>query len=75
MRCILARRANRATESAKAKKEIERLEKDIESKRARLADETFRSKAPENVVRNMENTLREREIELQKLRERLKQLA
>jgi len=66
---------DKATESAKAKKEIERLEKDIESKRARLADETFRSKAPENVVRNMENTLREREIELQKLRERLKQLA
>ncbi len=65
---------DKAAEPAKIKKEIERLEKDIESKSARLADETFRSKAPENVVRNMENTLREREIELQKLRERLKQL-
>jgi valyl-tRNA synthetase len=65
---------DKAAESAKLRKEIERLEKDIESKRARLADNTFRSKAPENIVRNMENTLREREIELQKFRERLKQL-
>ena len=65
---------DKASESAKIKKEIERLEKDIESKRARLADETFRSKAPENVVRNMENTVREREVELQKLRERRKQI-
>jgi valyl-tRNA synthetase len=66
---------DKTAELAKAKKEIERLEKDIESKRARLADETFRSKAPETVVRNMESTLREREIELQKLRERIKQFA
>ena len=65
---------DKAAESARAKKEIERLEKDIDSKRSRLADETFRSKAPENVVRNMESTLREREIELQKSRDRLKQL-
>jgi valyl-tRNA synthetase len=55
-------------------KEIERLASDIESKRAKLSDEAFRSKAPQKVVENMENTLREREIELQKLRERLKQL-
>jgi valyl-tRNA synthetase len=65
---------DKAAESAKAQKEIERLEKDIDSKRARLADETFRSKAPETVVRNMENTLREREVELEKLKDRLKQL-
>jgi valyl-tRNA synthetase len=65
---------DKAAESAKAKKEIERLEKDIESKRARLADETFRSKAPEKVVRDMENVLRERTIELQKFKDRLAQL-
>ena len=66
---------DKVAEIAKLKKAVEQLEKDIESKRARLADETFRSKAPENVVRNMENTLWEREIELRKLRDRLKQLA
>jgi len=65
---------DKAAEGAKLKKEIERIEKDIESKTARLGDETFRSKAPEKVVRDMENTLAERKIELQKLRERLKQL-
>ncbi|HKQ86056.1 MAG TPA: class I tRNA ligase family protein, partial [Candidatus Acidoferrales bacterium] len=67
--------SDKKAERLRVTKEIERLEKDIESKRARLADETFRSKAPENVVRNMESTLRERETELQKLRDRLKQLA
>ena len=66
---------DKAAELAKTQKEIERLAKDIESKRARLGDETFRSKAPEKIVRDMENTLREREIELQKQRDRLKQLA
>jgi valyl-tRNA synthetase len=65
---------DKAAEIAKLKKEIERLTKDIGSKRSRLADETFRSKAPEKVVRDMELTLDEREIELQKLIERLKQL-
>jgi valyl-tRNA synthetase len=75
MRIAYGEGIDKAAESAKAKKEIERLEKDIESKRGRLADKTFRSKAPEKVVRDMENTLREREIELQKFRDRLAQLA
>ena len=65
---------DKAAEAAKAAKEIDRLAKDIVSKRARLADDTFRSKAPETIVRQMETTLREREIELRKLEERLKQL-
>jgi valyl-tRNA synthetase len=61
-------------EIAKLRKERERVAKDVESKRARLADGTFRSKAPEHVVRGMETTLAEREAELGKLSERLKQL-
>ena len=65
---------DKVAEKAKLLKEIEGLEKGNASKRARLADETFRSKAPEKVVRDMENTLREREIELQKLKDRLRQL-
>ncbi len=66
---------DKAAEIAKAKKEIERLEKDVASKEARLDDEAFRSKAPVEVVRNMETTLAERKSELAKLRARLSQLS
>jgi valyl-tRNA synthetase len=61
-------------EAAKLRKERERLVKDIESKRARLGDAAFRSKAPEQVVRGMETALAEREAELKKLEARLAQL-
>ena len=55
-------------------KEKERLEKDIASKSARLADDTFRSRAPEQVVRSLEATLQERQREYEKLVARLAQL-
>jgi valyl-tRNA synthetase len=61
-------------EIARLKKEIERLARDIESKKARLADETFLSKAPAKIVEDLKATLAGREIEYQKLLERLKQL-
>ena len=61
-------------ETAKLKKEIERLAKDIESKKARLADETFLSKAPPKIVDDLKATLAERIIEHQKLLDRLAQL-
>ncbi len=61
-------------EAGKLRKERERLAKDIESKRARLGDAAFRSKAPEQVVRGMESALAEREAELKRLAERLAQL-
>jgi len=61
-------------EIARLKKEIERLARDIESKKARLADETFLSKAPVKIVEDLRATLVGREIEYQKLLERLKQL-
>jgi valyl-tRNA synthetase len=63
-----------AAEAAKLRKERERLTKDIESKRARLSDTAFRSKAPEQVVHAMESALAEREAELRKLADRLAQL-
>jgi valyl-tRNA synthetase len=63
-----------AAEAAKLRKERERLAKDIDSKRARLADTAFRSKAPQQVVRGMESALAEREAELKKLADRLAQL-
>ena len=65
---------DKEAEIAKLKKEIERLAKDIEAKKARLAYETFRQKAPAEIVRSMEATLAEREIEYKKLLDRLAQL-
>jgi len=61
-------------ELARLTKEKDRLERDIESKRARLSDETFRSKAPAKIVQQMEATLAERRVELVKVIERLAQL-
>jgi valyl-tRNA synthetase len=65
---------DRAAEAAKVRKDLERLEKDIQSKTARLADDAFRSKAPADVVRTMESALGERRAEFDKLRARLGQL-
>jgi valyl-tRNA synthetase len=65
---------DKAAEIPKLQKEIERLVKDIETKKARLADETFTSKAPAKVVDDFKATLAAREVEYQKLVERLKQL-
>jgi valyl-tRNA synthetase len=61
-------------EFARVQKEIERLNKDIESKERQLADETFRSRAPEKIIQGMQATLEERRVELKKLQERLRQL-
>jgi len=62
-------------EIARLQKEIDRLAKDIESKRGRLGDETFLSKAPAKIVEDLKTTLEGREIEHQKLLDRLNQLA
>jgi valyl-tRNA synthetase len=62
-------------ETARLRKEIERLAKDIESKKGRLGDETFLSKAPAKIVEDLKTTLAGREIEHQKLLDRLNQLA
>jgi valyl-tRNA synthetase len=61
-------------ERARLSKEIDRLSKDVESKRARLADEQFRSRAPTAVVAAMEATLAERRTELQKFSARLSEI-
>jgi valyl-tRNA synthetase len=63
-----------AAESARLRKEIEGLEKAIASKEKQLGDTTFRSRAPEKIVRGMEATLTEQTLELQKLRKRLEEL-
>ncbi len=60
-----------AAEIARLRKEIENLEKAIASKEKQLGDATFRSRAPEKIVRGMENTVLEQKTELDKLRKRL----
>jgi valyl-tRNA synthetase len=65
---------DREAEKARLTKEVEGLVKAISSKQAQLANVTFRSKAPEKIVRGMEATLAEQETELKKLVERLDQL-
>jgi valyl-tRNA synthetase len=61
-------------EIARLRKEEERIRNDIASKRARLSDQTFRSRAPEVVVRQLETMLTEREAAHARTLDRLKQL-
>jgi valyl-tRNA synthetase len=61
-------------EIARLLKQVDSLSKDIVSKEGKLADQTFRSRAPEQVVRQLEVTLTERRAELSKASERLAQL-
>ncbi len=58
-------------ELSRLRKEQDRLTKDIASKQARLEDETFRSRAPEHIVKGLESTLTERLAELEKTKERI----
>jgi valyl-tRNA synthetase len=66
--------ADIAGESIRLKKEIEGLSKAIQSKEKQLANETFRSRAPEKIISEMQVALGEQKIELQKLNDRLSQL-
>ncbi len=61
-------------EIARLNKETEGLQKAIASKERQLGNETFRSRAPENIIKDMQATLAEQKIELRKLQERLSQL-
>ncbi len=70
----LAEIVNLRAEKARLKKENEGLQKAIASKERQLGDETFRSRAPEKIIRGMEATLAEQRIELHKLQDRLSQL-
>ena len=70
----IADRVDVAAEVARLKKEIEGLEKAIVSKEKQLGNETFRSRAPENITKQMEETLAVQKLELGKLQERLRSL-
>jgi len=63
-----------AAELARLTKDIEGLQKAIASKEKQLGNETFRSKAPEKVVREMEEVMAGQRVELGKMVERKAQL-
>jgi valyl-tRNA synthetase len=65
---------DKEVELSRLRKEIDRLAKDVASKQSRLADETFISKAPVKIVDDLRATLAARQIEHQKLLDRLSQL-
>src|ERR1700687_5188586 len=65
---------DKPAEIARLKKEIERLEKDIELKRERTYDQDFMNKAPKHVVENLGIAMVERQLEQKKLKARLAQL-
>jgi valyl-tRNA synthetase len=74
VRLIYTETVDVAAECARLKKERERLTKNIASKERQLQDHTFRSRAPEKVVRGMESSLAQDHVELAKIEDRLKQL-
>jgi len=61
-------------EAARLRKQIEGLEKAVAAKEKQLGNETFRSRAPEDIVRGLEATRAEQLEELRKLRSRLEEL-
>jgi len=61
-------------ELARIKKEIVRLTKDIAGKESQLGNESFRSRAPENIIQGLQATLGERKVELLKFEARVKEL-
>ena len=61
-------------EAGRLRKQIEGLEKAIAAKERQLADDTFRNRAPEKIIRGLEATLGEQVTELRKLRSRLEEL-
>jgi valyl-tRNA synthetase len=63
-----------AAERIRVAKEMDGLQKAIASKENQLANETFRSRAPEKIIRQMEEALNGQRVELQKLSDRFEQL-
>ncbi|MBZ5642035.1 MAG: valine--tRNA ligase [Acidobacteriia bacterium] len=63
-----------SAEILRLQKEMEQLAKNIASNRQRFEDQTFRSRAPEHIVKGLEATIAERTAEFEKVKERLGQL-
>jgi valyl-tRNA synthetase len=65
---------DKSVEIARLKKEIDRLEKDIQAKQERHGDLDFRNKAPQHVVENLRVTMVENQLKQEKLKAQLEQL-
>jgi valyl-tRNA synthetase len=63
-----------AAERAQVKKELEGLQKAIASKETQLGNETFRNRAPERIIKDMDEALKAQRVELEKLLDRLRRL-
>jgi len=74
VRIVYTETVDVAAEKARLQKESEGLQKAVASKEKQLGNETFRSRAPENIIKGLEATLAEQRIELRKLQDRLSQL-
>jgi valyl-tRNA synthetase len=74
VRIAYAEAVDVAAEKTRLKKELEGLQKAVASKERQLGDETFRSRAPEKIIRGLEATLAEQRVELQKIMERMGQV-
>jgi valyl-tRNA synthetase len=74
IKVIYAETVDPAAELARLKKEIAGLEKAIASKEKQLGNETFRSRAPEKIIAQMEEAMAEQRVELGKMVERKAQL-
>jgi valyl-tRNA synthetase len=74
LRIAYGEAVDKDVELSRLRKEIDRLAKDVASKQSRLADETFISKAPAKIVEDLRSTLASRQIEHQKLLDRLSHL-
>ena len=65
---------DKAAEITRLRKEIAKLQKAIELKDRQLTSETFRSKAPANIIADMEAALKQQKIEIGKMGARLQAL-
>jgi valyl-tRNA synthetase len=74
LRIALGDAVDKGAEKARLLKKRNELQKDIASKQARLADESFTGKAPGHIVDALRFTMLDRQLELRKLEDRLRQL-
>ena len=71
VRVVYSETVDAGAEKVRLKKEKEGLQKAIASKERQLGDETFRSRAPEKIIKGLEATLAQQKTELEKLQRRL----
>jgi len=71
VRVVYAETVDAGAEKTRLRRESEGLQKAIASKERQLGDETFRSRAPEKIIKGLEAMLAQQKIELEKLQRRL----